>query len=251
MKRIDFSASYLTWLTRKERSFGRFQLEAACTIRDFSREKTETYYLAPAVIAGTVYAKNDLVKQPVYLFQIAASQESHAIYRTFVSHVDDQSSIDKNSTQFDEVEFHITRKEATVIKDFDDIDFHFKRHNSMSAFISYETLQHYQIEIEFPIKHINIQRERKLFQVETGPILIPSEAPTDWLSEGQSCFFKTAFIHFNRLDRAEITFNVPTCIGQETICFFSQVKKLNTQIILMVDNDKREQSETQNNREHR
>ena len=70
MKRIDFSASYLTWLTRKEKSYGRFQVEAACTIRDFSSENTETYYLAPAVNAGNVYAKNGLVKQPVYLFQI-------------------------------------------------------------------------------------------------------------------------------------------------------------------------------------
>lgn len=241
MKRIDFSASYLSWLTRKEESYGRFQLEAACTIRGFSSEKTETYYLAPAVIAGNVYAKNDLVKQPVYLFQIAASQGRHVIFRTFVSHVDDRNSFDNNSKLFEEFEFYISRKEAVVLKDFDDIDFHFQQHNSMSARMCYETQQHIQIEIEFPIKHINIQRERRLFQVETGPILIPSETLDDRLSEDQGCFFNTAFVHFNRLDSAEITLNVPTCIGEETICFFSQVKKLNPQIILMVDNDKREQ----------
>jgi hypothetical protein len=74
MKHIDFLASYLTWLTRKEKSCGRSQIEAACAIRDFESENTETYYSAPAVIAGNVYAKNDLVKQPVYLYQIAASQ---------------------------------------------------------------------------------------------------------------------------------------------------------------------------------
>ena len=62
MKRIDFSASYLTWRTKKEWSYGRFQLEVSGTIQDFSSEKTETYYLDPAVIAGNVYAKYDLVK---------------------------------------------------------------------------------------------------------------------------------------------------------------------------------------------
>lgn len=242
MKRINFSSSYLTWLTHKEKSYGRFQLDAVCTIRDRDRKRTETYYLAPAVIAGNAYAKDDLVKQPVYLFQIASSQESHAIYRTFISHRDDQSSIDENSKQFEEVEFHINSKEAAVIKDFCDIDFHFQHHNPMSAFISYETRQDCQIEIEFPIKHINIQREKRLFQVETGPILIPSEKPADRLSEGQGYSLNTAFIHFNRLDCAEVTLNVPTCIGEETIRFFSQVEKLKPQIILMmVDDDKREQ----------
>lgn len=228
-------------VNKKEGSYGRFQLDAACTIRDFSRKKTSTYYLAPAVIACNVYAKNDLVKQPVYLFQIAASDERHVIFRTFVSHVDDQSSIDKNSDLFEEVEFHITRKEAFVLKDFDDIDFYFQQHNSISAHISYELGQVCQIEIEFPIKHINIQKERRLFQVETGPILIPSEPPVDRRSAVQGYSFDTAFVHFNRLDSAEFTLNVPTVVGQETMCFFSKVKKLNPRIVLMVDKDKRVQ----------
>jgi len=238
MQQIDFSSSYLIWLTKKEGSYGRFQLDAACTIRDFSRKKTSTYYLASAVIAGNVYAKNDLVKQPVYLFQIAASDERHVIFRTFASHVDDQNSINKNSDLFAGVEFHITRKEFFVLKDFDDIDFHFQQCNSISAHVSYGLGKDCQIEIEFPIKHINIQKERRLFQIETGPILIPSEPLADRLSAMQGYSFDTAFVHFNRLDSAEFILNAPTCVGQETICFFSQVKKLNARIVLMADKDK-------------
>ena len=251
MKRIDFSGSYLTWLTYKEKSYGRFQIEAACAIRNLSSGKAETYYLAPAVIAGNVYAKNDLVKQPAYLFQIAASQERHVIFRTYVSYKEDQRSFDKNFDLFDGIDLHITRKESVALKDFYDILFHFQKHNSMSARMSYETQQRFQIEIEFPIKHINLQREKRLFQVETGPILFPSEPLGYRLSEERGCFFNTAFIHFNRLDSAEITLNVPTCIGEETIRFFSEAKKLNPHIVLMADNDKREQEEPQNYRETR
>ena len=242
MKHIDFSDSYLTWLTRKGASYGRFQVESTCTIRCFDLEKTETYYLAPAVIAGNVYAQNDLVKQPVYLFQIAASKQRHAIFRTFASHSDDQNSFDNNSDLFEEVELHITKKEAAVLKDFDSIDFHFRNHSTMTARMCYDTKPNLQIEIEFPIKHINIQREKRLFQVETGPILIPSEPPSGRLSKvkGQY-YFNIAFVHFNRSDCAEITLNMPTFIGQETICFTPQVKKLNTKIVLMVDNEKSEQ----------
>lgn len=241
MKRIDFSASHLTWLTKKERSYGRFQVEAACTIRYFNSEKAETYYLAPAVIAGNVYANNDLVKQPFYFFQIAASKKRHVIFRTFASRSDDRNSFDNNSDLFEEVKFHITKKEAAVLKDFDDIVLHFQQHNSMSAFMSYETKQNDRIEIEFPIKHVNIQREKRLFQVETGPILIPSAPPSDRLSEEKGGFFSTAFVNFNRLDCAEIALNTPIWIGQESICFPPQVKKLNTKTVLMVDNGASEQ----------
>ena len=239
MKRIDFSASYLTWLTRKGRSYGRFQIDAACVIRDPCSGKSETYYLAPAVVAGNVYAENDLVKQPIYLFQIAVSDKRHVVFRTFVPDGDVQISFDKNSKLFEEIEFHITRNEAAVLKDFDDIDLRFQQHNSISAYMSYETAQHGRLEVEFPIKHMNIQKERRLFQVETGPILVPSEVPADSPSYGKRFSFNTAFIHFSCFDCAEITLNVPDCVNGETMCFFPQVKKLNPQIVLMADNGKR------------
>jgi hypothetical protein len=89
----------------------------------------------------------------------------------------------------------------------------------MSARMSYESQQRGMIEIEFPIKHLNIQRERRLFQVETGPIMIPSETAGDWLSDEQGYFFNTAFVHFNRLNCAEITLNAPSYLDQETVFF--------------------------------
>jgi len=241
MKQIDFSASYFTWLTKKEASYGRFQIESACTSNCFNLEEEETYYLATAVIAGNVYAKNDLVKQPVYQFQIAASKQRHMIFRTFVFSPDDQNSLGDNSELFKEVELHIIKKEAVALKDFDDIAFHFFNHSAMTACICYEIKQNrQQIEIEFPVKHINIQRENRLFQVETGPILIPSEIPpSEKLSEvNKQYYFSTAFIHFNRLDCAEIALNMPTCVGKEIVYFTPHVKEINAKIVLMACNEK-------------
>jgi len=205
-------------------------------------EKTETYYLAPAVIAGNVYAKNDMVKNPVYLFQIAASKQKHVIFRTFVSPSGNQSSVDNNSALFEEVQLHIIKKEATVLKNYDDIEFHFLNHSAMTACICYETGQNLQVEIEFPIKHINIQREKRLYQVETGPILIPFGPPSEMLSKARvQDHFHVAFVHFNRSDFAEITTHTPTCTGQELKCFIPQIKKLDVNIILMADHENNEQ----------
>ena len=239
MQRIDFSSSWLTWLTKKEKSYGRFQLDAACTIRDISRNKVSKYYLSNAVIAGNVYAKNNLVKKPVYLFQIAASNELHVIFRTFVSHANEQSHLYENTALFEEVKFRIVKKEAIQLRDFDEINFYFQHHKSISALISYSLGQDCRIEIEFPIKHINIQKERRLFQVETGPVLIPVKLPADSPSTLEEYTFDTAFVHFNHLDGAEFTKSVPTPVGQETMSFFSQVVKMKLRIMMMTDKDKK------------
>ena len=195
--------------------------------------------MVPAVIAGNVYAEDGLVKHPTYMFQIAASQNRHVIFRTFASYKIDQDSIDKNVELFEEINIHIIKNKAVALEDFDSIDLQFQQHQSISALMYYETEQNERIEIEFPIKHINIQKERKLFQVETGPILIPSECPADRLS-AQTCFLDTAFVHFNRLDRAEVTINAITCIGQKKVRFFSHVKKLKARIVLMANDCKRQ-----------
>lgn len=231
MKRIDFFASSLTWLTKKGASYGRFLLDAKCTIKFINSEESETYYLAPAVVAGNVYAEDDLVKNPVYLFQIAASGKRHIIFRTFFSHKDDKNTFDNNSLLFREVEFNITRKEAVVLETFDDIDIHFQKHHHLSARLIYETLQNSRVEVEFPIKHININRKKKWFQVETGPILIPSDEIDGEFAKRKHHLFNTAFVHFNRFDRAELTICVPMSIGQEEV----QVKKINSRIIMMIN----------------
>lgn len=63
--------------------------------------------------------------------------------------------------------------------------------------------------IEYPIKTANYEREKKLWQMDTGPILFPDLAvPMDqWSQE-----IALAYIAFNRFDRADFILENPTSI---------------------------------------
>jgi len=69
--------------------------------------------------------------------------------------------------------------------------------------------------IEYPVKTMNIHPERKRFQVDTGPLLLP-----DFTSDAgeQIEWFSLAHVVYNTFDRAEFIIRQPTPVhkdGQE------------------------------------
>lgn len=234
-KKIDFARSSCTWLTTEEESYGRFVLESSCSIRDLLTETFQTYYLAAGVIAGNVYEEKDLVSYPTYLFQIAMSHERHKIFRSFLNYDPLQDSFARNSDLFKRVELDIVRQEATLLSDFESILYHFERHEQFSAHLACNPIKDYQVDIEFPIKHLNIHPKFKKFQVETGPVLFPIQTQNNGISDPSGMEFQTGFLHFNRFDQAVMTLNSPTPIGGCMTRFYSKVFEVSVQIQLMVD----------------
>jgi len=66
--------------------------------------------------------------------------------------------------------------------------------------------------IEYPIKTMNIQKEKKRMQIDTGPILFPD---FDYSVNHQIERFFLSFICYNNLKIAEFVIRVPTHIGNE------------------------------------
>ncbi|MDI9569395.1 MAG: hypothetical protein QM278_01470 [Pseudomonadota bacterium] len=238
MKRIDFAASHLAWLTKKERSYGRFQIEAVCTVLADLQGAEETFCLAAAVVAGNVYAEKDLIKIPPYLFQIVASKDRHVIFRTSIPQLGHHGSVGANGELFAEMSLCLKEREAVVLDDFDYIEAAVRKGAALSARICREKSSVGKIDIEFPIKHINIRKETRLFQVETGPIAVISErSEADVPSLGLGLVFQTAFVHFNRLDRAELAIHAPVKVGREVVYAFTEIQKIEADIQIMADMD--------------
>ncbi len=238
MKRIDFAASHLTWLTKRERSYGRFQIEGVCTVRADHPDAEETFCLAPAVVAGNVYAENDLIKSPPYLFQIVASKNRHVIFRTYVPQGVPHGNAGTNAELFTEMMICLKERESVVLDDFDDIEAAVRKGAVLSARMRYEKRYGGKIDVEFPIKHINIKKEARMFQVETGPIpVIDAGSEADAPSFGPGWVFQTTFVHFNRLDRAELTLHAPVKVGKEDVFAYTEIQKIDADIQLMADMD--------------
>ena len=82
---IDFQRSFLTFLTKKGKSYGRFALESVChVIRAGESDKT-SYFLGAQVVAGSVYATDHLMLVPPYTYQMVASKNHHQIFRNYAS----------------------------------------------------------------------------------------------------------------------------------------------------------------------
>lgn len=236
MDRIDFQNSSITWLTKNEESYGRFVLESLCSIRDEPTGVTDSYGLGVEVLAGHVYGTEGLVMNPAYLFQFAASKDKHRIFRTYLQHRPGSDSAGRNADLFKEVDLKVVKEAAILLHDFEAIEQHFDKHSPLSARATFIRDGATNIEIEFPVKHINLQRARRLFQVETGPVLFPTEIPPAWNAGNSMPEFNPAFIHFNKLDEIEVTLKVPVRAGLRSTRFYSETRKLQAQVSLLASN---------------
>ena len=233
MDRIDFQNSSMTWLGEARESYGRFALESLCFLRDEPTASTIFYCLGAQVLAGHVYGTDGLVIKPNYLFQIVASQNSHAIFRTYLRHRPASDSSGLNAGKFKEMNLRVVRQAAVVLHDFAAIEQHFDKYSQFSARITLPQEGATVIEIEFPVKHMNLQRVQRRFHIETGPILFPMRIHSGWNTDHSLPEFNAAFIHFNCFDKIEITLNVPTRAGLRSTRFYSETIKLAADVSLL------------------
>lgn len=233
MDGIDFQRSSVTWLGATGESYGRFALESLCFLRHEPTASTAFYCLGAQVLAGHVYGTDGLVMKPAYLFQIAASQDNHAMFRTYLRHRSASDSSGRNADKFKEMNLRVVKQCNVVLHDFAAIDQHFDKNSRFSARITLPQKDATVVEVEFPVKHINMQKARRLFQIETGPILFPTRIRSGWHSDGSMPDFNPAFIHFNCFDWIEVTLNVPTRAGLRSTRFYSETIRLAADVSLM------------------
>ena len=103
---------------------------------------------------------------------------------------------------FKNFQLDIRNKPACVIYGYDEVEASFPR-NSFSAKI-YLNVGKHTAHLEFPIYHINIKPEVRMWQVETGPVLFPV------ITEEESSFkYLPSFVHFNALEKLDVFYDYP------------------------------------------
>lgn len=207
LQTVDFNKSSVSWLGE---STGIFKLASILSV--FYKGKADTFALTENVLAGNVYAMEGLIKNPPYLFQVVASNKYQKILRTDLDN--DISGIPEQKIS----RRQLLDTEGNLFEDGLDIDIHYKLGNSVSTFyeikkcstafslngrLSIDTNQH-NFMIEFPIRHLNTNMEKKKWQVETGPILFPVFAENK-----KEYSLSPSFLFFNSLHTADIFLDYP------------------------------------------
>ncbi len=205
---VDFNKSNVSWLGD---STGIFKLASILSVCCKGREP-DIFTLTESVLAGNVYAKKDLIKNPPYLFQLVASNNYQKILRTDLCHdiselhgknISRQEILDTEGNLFREnINVDVRYKDGRLIDDVNAIE-KCSTGFSLNGHLSLNRGQ-YQFAIEFPIRHLNMNAKRTIWQVETGPILFPV------FSKNKKNFsFSPSFLFFGSFNKVDVFLDYP------------------------------------------
>jgi hypothetical protein len=189
----DFSRSAVTWLLADPPSYGRFALDAVLTV------KAETYVLGAQVFAGNVYSSGELFKDPPFRFSAAFGGARFRIFRDAARGEPLQDTEGSSDRAFGKIKVDVVRQGCRAIAPEALAERPFIANAGLTARIRIQPgAASRPQEIEFPVRHINVNPRTRGFQVETGPLLL------DWGNEAEaSGRLRRAFVMFNSLRNAE------------------------------------------------
>ena len=184
-------------------------------INQLNTEKAEKIFgLGESVLAGNMYVSEGLLKQPSYLFQLAGSSSEQYIFRTLLPNQKKTtfpSWVKKNTllgdshknNLFNDFFIDLKKVSARTVMNYDEIEEVFFD-NSFTARVNIE-FSGYKVSVEFPVNHINIKPEIRMWQVETGPLLFPIlENVMPINLELLPCF-----THFNSFEKLDVFYDYP------------------------------------------
>ena len=158
---IDFKNSFFLWETLSG-SEGRFNPESVTEVNN------EAFLLLSSVMACDVYGKNPLFHDPPYLFEAVFGNNDVKIFRTYKNKTANTTS--KKNDLFKTLQYLINTSIHQKLETFDEIAESARTGCQLSGQARYE-IDNREVLIKFPIKHINVSKKKREFQVETGKVL--------------------------------------------------------------------------------
>ena len=219
----------------------RVVLEAACSITHLASSKTTTYVLSAACktenVGGVV---GDLWMQPnADCIFLCGDDGEFAVYKSWCRNdmgvmlepptlgPQPERQTFRADENFDECSFKLRQGLATKLNNFDEVASAVLADRSLVARIEYEDTG-YEIAIEQPVKTINLAERDELFQIDTGPIIVP-DLRADRL-DVESHFigaFDLAYSAFHAPDWTEVVIRTPTSLSDDlSVNHYSQPRLL-------------------------
>lgn len=237
MQTHDFSRSFLTFrldlqqqnavtLSHKPPTTlnnGRIQIEALCELTDLESGEKTVYVLGASCKTERVGAERDLWLLPNGDFCPIVSQDEFLIIKSWQSR---ETEILRNpptlgaqpkrqsgdvATAWSALRIDLRAVEGELLADFDAINDATLSHRPLISRTEYQD-GGYGVLIEHPVKTMNVTDRERVYQTDTGPILLPNFARQ---VERAVEVFELAYSAFNAPDWAEFVINAPTPLTDE------------------------------------
>lgn len=208
---MDFSRSFVTFVTHGRGNNARIQVEARCVLKDTQKGTTEEYFLLASCKSEDTYGQGDLFTKPNYDFSAIFSRKDYRLIRQHASGSNNNPSVGAIPDFFDDVVFHIQPgSHAQVLRESGDI-VEATLKNRILVGRTELTLKDGKTQaiLDYPIKTINVNDQKTLFQVDTGPLLYPNlDSPHTRTIDA----FEHAFLAYKTFHLAEFISLQPTSL---------------------------------------
>ncbi len=226
----DFSKSFITLCGRSSKSNTRIKVEARCEIHDTLTGQTKNYYLLASCKGEDTYSKGRLFLDPPYDFSMIIADKEFLIIRNFANTLFDNVQPGFWKEAFGDIDFYI--KMARIEQLSDKIKIAMITEGSVIINGRIEISDQsgrYRAILEFPIKTLNVSKENELYQVDTGPILLPDFSSSE--NKAMIERFNIAFVAYNNSYEAYFIIKEPTAItadAKNKTSFYSHIIRLNS-----------------------
>ena len=190
MHLTDFARSYILWNTKKDNSYGRFNIECHLIIGQ------KEYFLGSGVMACNMYSHSGLIICPSYYYQAIFSLEEHHIFRKSNTNFILENSSGLNSERFNSLEIHKKEKKYSFVSQPNE---KIIRGEPIVASMEIEIADTKAI-LYFPINHLNYSPQYKMIQVETGPVVMPDITINHYNSIRNLALYYIAFNSYTEVD---------------------------------------------------
>lgn len=214
MTACDFGRSFATFVLEGRANNARIQVEAICDLPGPAGETR--YVLVASCKAENTYADDDLFRLPNYDFCAVFSDTHYCIIRAGLPLTAAWLDSGVIADRFEEVRIDIADAPARVCTNAQDV--------VQSTLAGVPLVGRTELvdpegavltRLEYPIKTMNVNDLQWIYQVDTGPIIVPDKSRRGELEVERLAL---AFIAWNRPDAAEFIVQEPTQIAHSDSC---------------------------------
>lgn len=221
MQVCDFGRSFATFTTQGRGNNARIQVEAICDLSVGG--KTTRYVLVASCKSEDTYAEDNLFRQPNYDFCAIFSDTQYDIIRVYLPLTGEWRDPGPIEHRFEGVSIDLRMAEGAGCASAEEI---VRTTLANAPLVGITELSDQAsgmtARLEYPIKTMNVNDLQWLWQVDTGPVIVPDFGREVPLAIQR---LDLAFVACNRPDRAEFVILRPAPVGDQMAGHYSAVRK--------------------------
>lgn len=208
MTTLDFGRSFVTFVTRGRANNARIQVEARCRFGDERSGEREELFLVASCKSEDTFARENLFTSPNYDFCGIFNERQYSIIRTHACADDDFADVGLVEARFEQVHMQLAEVPARLLNDAGEV---VEATLAGAPLVARTEIAdgdgRLRCVLEYPVKTMNANDIRGMYQVDTGPVPFPHWESEVELIAGR---FGLAYVTFNAPDEAYFVVLAPT-----------------------------------------